>query len=180
MGRPVKKPMAAIHQPAPLRVPRPDHGPIEITLCGSVYQYTEPRNRLDHDVLRGHVMAAFSKMVGSVGDSVNMYATRVSEAEDANEEAARIQSEITQGQQLSQVAGFYLAMHEIFNTVVFGLQISTRQAAYLRDNYDTQEMIAAFSVIAGAVMRPFSGTPRGTKQAVNPMTDLMNTDLPTT
>ena len=152
--------------PEPLRIPTPDHGPVTITLSGNQYTYTEPRTRLEHDQLYGMFLYAAVKMNQSTDCCISSaMARRMGESDDPKKEAQVIQQEVLQDNSAILGAGGFLAIVEIFNAVCAGLRLTPGARSFLEDNYDANELFAAYGIMFGLIQRPFGGTRKGTKPA---------------
>jgi len=149
-------------QQAPeLRIPRPDHERIVIRFCGGSYPYVEPP-RIRADVIRGHIMVALSKMQPTAQESVWRNAERIACATDINAEAARLNAEMTEAQKLALVGGGLVATPDMFEAVALALQLDPMARQVAENSYQSAELLQAFWLLAGAIMRPFGGTKSGT------------------
>lgn len=166
-------------KPEHIRIPSPDHNPIEVTLCGEKYAYEEPPNKLKYTKLQGVFIFAYAKMSGFVDKQiVSEIAQRMAEAEDAKAEAQIVEHEmITQGAMWS--AAGLLAIEEIFEAVCSALNITGAARRYLEDNFDMNELLTAFGMLFGLIQRPFGGTQKGTRAKSQPETDLTSSEKPT-
>ncbi len=147
-------------EPQVLKIKRPDHEPVTVTLCGHEYEFHAPQGKREHIKLHGITSLAQSKMASTLAGVVSVETSlRVAQADNPDEAAVTAFEGMANADKLATLAGMEVAIDEVFEAVCFALRFTDRQRAYLDANFDLGELFVAFNLIAGLINRPFGGTP---------------------